>query len=324
MPVIKHESDSLSHTLIALDRGVDPLWLRHLPRTRDAIGDPETCSDRILSFGAFSHSHYPHPHNVFGWCRWLQQNDIQAVRCYLPGRKSWALLSAAVLGSIPISLYVTQWLERGDLGYLKLWKKRTHRFFCPANSIRRQLQAHGVPTDAIWVEAPKIQFSPAREVELADSKKQLQIQDNNFTILSLVPPHKPKALKDIVWTAAIVEHACPGVRLILSGESSPHDRSRLRDWEKMFKTENMVIFNTSSRGWDRGLMICDVVLAGDTNGKEAIRLLYARAAEKPVIAAGTCHHAFLTGYEKAILVDPPTPRQFAATILDRMQKYSHR
>ena len=73
-----------------------------------------------------------------------------------------------------------------------------------------------------------------------------------------------------------------------------------------------------------GLRTCDLVLAGSSAEKEAIRLLYARAEEKTIIAAGTTYYDFLKGYDKAILVDPPTPRQFAAAILERMGKYSQR
>ena len=84
----------------------------------------------------------------------------------------------------------------------------------------------------------------------------------------------------------------------------------------MFKTENMVILNPSSQGWDMGLRICDAVLAGNSSGTETLRLLYARAADKPILAAGKSHNEFLDGYGKAIFVDPPTPRQFASTLLN--------
>jgi len=322
MPVVTNDSDSISHTLLALDSGVDPLWLRHLPRTEDTTDPSDSNSARMVTLGTSSRSGFPHLHDVLGWRRWLQQKDIQEVRCYLPGRKSWALLSAAILRSIPISLYVTQRLEPGDLNYLKLWKKRTHRFYCAATSIRRQLLDHDVPAEMITEDAPEISFSPTSDVDLAHDKNQLQIHDQELIFLAMVSPQDHKSLRDIVWTAAIVEHACPGIRLILAGTTSDKDRMRVTDWETMFKTESMVMVYSTSQAWDMALQICDVVLAGDSAGKEMLRLLYAQAAQKPILAAGTCHNEFLEGYEKAVLVDPPTPRQFAATILDRIQVYS--
>jgi len=315
----------MSQTVIVLDTDVDPLWLRHPSQSIKATaGNQQARSDRIISLRSNAPSHYPHSHDLPGWHRWFKRNDIHELRCYLPGGKSWAILSAAVLGSIPISLYITRYLEAGELDYLKLWKKRTNRFYCAGNFIRQQLQAHDITADRIIIEAPAIQLPPSREVDLEQYKNQLELPRDIYTLLSLVPPHDPKALKDIVWTAAIVKHVFPEIRLIICGEYGQEDRLRLSDWGKMFKTSNMLILHPKPEEWDILTRVCDVVLAGGAGGKEVIRLHYAQAAAKPIVGGGTGYQKLIDGYENAYPVDPPTPRQFATTILDLMQAHLQR
>jgi len=315
----------MSQTFIVLDTDVDPLWLRHPSRSIKAkTGNQQAHSDRIISLRSNVPSDYPHSHDLPGWRRWFKRNDIHELRCYLPGRKSWAILSAAVLGSIPISLYVTRYLEAGELDYLKLWKKRTNRFYCAGNFIRQQLQAHDMAADRIIVEAPVIPLAPSNEVDLEKYKNQLELPNDIYTLLSLVPPQDPKALKDIVWTAAIVKHVFPDIRLIISGDYGREDRSRLSDWEKMFKTSHMLVLHPKPEEWDILVQVCDVVLAGSAGGKEVIRLHYAQATAKPIVGAGTGYKECSNGYDKAFGVHPPTPRQFAATILDLMQAHLQR
>jgi hypothetical protein len=312
-------STPMSQTVIVLDTDVDPLWLRHVPRSLpDNSGNQPPQGDRIISLGSNVPSQCPHFHDLFGWRRWFRQNDIQEVRCYLPGRKSWAILSAAVLDSISISQYVTRYLEAGELDYLKLWKKRTKRFYCAGNFIRQQLQTNGFAADRITVEDPVIPLSLSSEVDLEEYRKQLGLPKDYYTLLSLVPPQDPQALKDIVWTAAIVKHVYPDIRLIISGDYDPEDRLRLSDWERMFKTSNMLIFHQKPEEWDILIRVCDVVLAGGAVGKEVIRLRYAQAAAKPIVGSGPGYKECCNGYDKALQVRPSTPRQFAATILDLM------
>jgi hypothetical protein len=310
----------MSQTAIVLDTDVDPLWLRHLPRSpKDKTGNQQAHSDRIISLRSLSTTHYPYFRDVPGWRRWFKRNDIHELRCYLPGRKSWAILSAAVLGSIPISLYMTQYIEPRNFDYLKLWKHRTNRFYCAGNFISQQLQTNGVAADRIIVEEPVIQVSPSSEVDLEQYKNQLKLPSDNYTLLSLVPPQDLKALKDIVWTAAIVKHVFPDIRLIISGEYGREDRLRLSDWERIFKASNMLVLHPKPEEWDMLVQVCDVVLAAGACGKEAIRLHYAQAAAKPIVAGGKEYNEFINGYKNAFLVHPPTPRQFASTILDLMQ-----
>jgi len=313
----------MSQTVIVLDTDVDPLWLRHLPRSpNDKTGNQQAHSDRIISFRSLSTTSYPYFCDVPGWRRWFQRNDIQELHCYLPGGKSWAVLSAAVFCSIPISLYITRYLEPGELDYLKLWQKRTNRISCAGNLIRQQLQAHGLAADKIIVEPPEIPWPPSKEVDLESYKNRLELPDGVYTLLSLVPPQDPKALKEIVWTAAIVKHACPDIRLIVAGEFCREDRSRLIAWKKMFKIETMLLFYQKSDAWDILLRICNAVFTGKAPEKEVIRLLYARAAETPLITGGKKGKEFIDGYQNAIHVHPPTPRQFASVILDRMREFA--
>ena len=313
----------MSQTVLALDTDVDPLWLCHPSRSiKVKTGNQQARSDRIISLRSNVPSHYPHSHDLPGWRRWFKRNDIHELRCYLPGGKSWAILSAAVLGSIPISLYVTRYLEAGELDYLKLWKKRTNRFYCACTFIGQQLQSHGVPADRIIVEAPVIPLVLLSEVDLERYRNQLALPSDTYTLLSLVPPDKPKALQDIVWTAAIVKHIYPDIRLVISGDYGREDQLRLSDWEKMFNISHLLCLHPKSEEWDILVQVCDVVLAGSAGGQEVIRLHYAQAAGKPIVGGGKGYQKLIDGYEKAYPVDPPTPRQFAATILDLIQVHA--
>ena len=120
-------------------------------------------------------------------------------------------------------------------------------------------------------------------------------------------------------TAAIVKHVFPDIRLIICGEYGREDRARLSDWERMFKTSNMLLLHQTPEEWDLLTRVCDVVHAGSAGGKEVIRLHYAQAATCPIVGGGKVYQEFIDGYEKAYPVDPPTPRRFAVTILDLIQ-----
>lgn len=311
----------MSKTVIVLDAHVDPLWLGHLPQTiKEDNGSLSTQRDHIISLRSISTTKYPYCYNVFGWHRWLKQNNIQQLYCYLPGRKSWAILAAATLRSIPISLYITRRLEAGELDYLKLWKHRANRFYCAGNCIGQQLLAYGVAADTIIVEPPEIQRPTASKANLVQYKRQLNLPENMYTLLSLASPQDPGALQDIVWATSVAKHAYNDICLIVSGVYRREDRLRLADWETRFNAPNLLRLHQTPEEWGMLTQVCDTVLAGSACEKEVIRLLYARAAEKPIIGAGTGYKEYTDGYDNALHVHPPRPRQFTDAILNQIQK----
>lgn len=308
-------------TVTVLDTDVDPLWGRHLPRaTSNNTGNGPAHSQQVISLRAISAAHYPHRHNVFGWRRWLKQNDIQELRCYLPGRNSRAILSAALLASVPVSLYITRHLKTNEWKKLKLWKHRTERVYCPGNGIRQQLMAQGIAADKISVDIPDIQRSSVRKTDLVQYKRRLKLPENARILLSLAPPQDHMALLNIIWTAAMVKHVFNNTHLIVSGACTREDRSRLADWQRGFNTPDLLRLHPMPQHWDRLTQVCDLVLAGCDCDREVIRLRYAQAAGKPIVGAGIAFEEYTHGYENALPVHPPKPRQFAAAVLNQIQE----
>jgi len=295
---------------LAIIQNPDSLWLRYLRRAHDY-----GC---VIDLNDPSSGNRPHHNNIYQWRRWLLRYSVRQVHFWQPSGKCWAVIAAARLCDIPVTVCLTGRLPYTFPMAFKLLDKFTTEFNCAGNFIADQLYKNGIAGNKITVTVPTAAVDTVSDRQRIYTRQQISSHDP--VILALAGPDELSILKPAVWTAAMLKHAIANLRLVVAGNCSSQARQKLQYWQRMWDSQGMIYFADEAADWDQLVAACDVVLVASSNlGNGTLRLLHACLGQKPIVATAGQADEYLKNHKLAHLISDPHPRHTAAaalTILD--------
>ncbi|MBN2211263.1 MAG: hypothetical protein JW709_07690, partial [Sedimentisphaerales bacterium] len=124
-----------------------------------------------------------------------------------------------------------------------------------------------------------------------------------------------KGLRPAVWTASMVRYVVGSVQLVIAGRMTPEQQQRIAAWEKMWDSEGLCCLTKEAFGWEELMTICDMVLASGPRLEGLIRLVYAQAAGKHIIALRSECMELLVPNDHVHFVDRPCARELSRAVL---------
>ena len=88
-------------------------------------------------------------------------------------------------------------------------------FVCPSETARRCLRAIGVPSEACALIRDSVDVTAIEAANRADLRRQLEISPRQTAVLILPPVRRETGSLVAAWGAMLLEHARPGVRLLV-------------------------------------------------------------------------------------------------------------
>jgi hypothetical protein len=262
---------------------------------------------------------FPHLYNIIGWRRWLKKNRIGEIHFYQPDKSFFPLLTALRLLPLDITVHLTGYTERTILRMLSWLAPRWVQFRCAGKFLAEQLKQAGIPTNRITVDIPVPEIASVSQVAHDAIRRQIQSDCNtdsdSILLLALAEPDNVQGLYTICWATAILYHLSQNVRLVIAGPCTGTDERRFESWQQMWKVKNVIYFDKGRDDWDGLVAASDIVLVGNKNLKEVIRLVHVYAAGKIIVAHSGDGNEFLTGTGQARIVSSSDARSFARAIL---------
>lgn len=306
-------------SLILMDDGVDPLWRGHLDPPAGAAGAAGAGIRCVDLHEMALPGDLPHRWNLVGWIGRFRRRQFDRVHHYLPGRRGWPILAAAAWCRLPIHVHCTERLDPDALGRLRRGQRRLGGFTCAAEGIARQLRAAGIPRSKIQVTTPVVNQSD-RVVSPDDTWPPLpERRPDTILFLALDPPGRPLSLHLVAWAAAICWHVTPRLRLVIAGRGDRRQSRRIEQWKQMFHAPDLIHLDMRPDHWPQWLDACDAVVAGRDSADAVLRLGYARAAGKWIIAGSDLAGELPADYPRFRQVEHLRPRQLAARLLEFCQ-----
>jgi len=257
----------------------------------------------------------PHGHDVAGWRRWLKEQGIGRVHGYQPDKKARGILGGAAWLGLDIEITLTGEPSDSSLEMLRLLGRRVRCFNCVGTFVEGRLCGAGIEADKLHVAVPEVEPRQVSSAERQKWRDRLKGGSSPALVLALARPDNPQGLRMLAWSGALLQYMIGPTKVVVAGSGTREDWRCLRQWERMWQREHLFCGVGEAVDWDVLAAACDVVAVGDKQLREVIRLLHARAAGCSIMAGRGVAEEFLVGYDRAHLVSPGKPREWAGCLL---------
>ena len=308
----------MDRLLILLGAHLDALWRRYLKASiggDDHIQLVNLNTAAVAADSPYSVGGHPHGLDVIGWRRWLKERRIARVDCYDPTNNTLAALVGGRLLGIDNRIVLTGKCDPSALRRMGRLAPIVGRYCCWADFIAADLQRMGVKPSKIEVTAPVLPVGDLQSSQPLPS----QIEVGSPVLLALDSAVHTAAVHPAIKAAAILKHMTFGLKLVVAGPCTDAQCRHLLKRQRNFDADGMLYIDRDETDW---LVLCeaaDVVIATGPRLVEIMRLLHARQAVVPIVAAAGDHEEFLDDYDRAHIADSAEARPFAIAICDALK-----
>ncbi|MFH1497217.1 MAG: glycosyltransferase [Verrucomicrobiota bacterium] len=156
-------------------------------------------------------------------------------------------------------------------------------FVCPTETARRRLRAIGVASGACALIRDSVDFTGIETANRADLRRQLGISSEQTAVLILPPVRRETGSLVTAWGAMLLEHARPGVRLLVPDVGREAARvARLVDSCRLRGMLRRVEWRFSL---PELLAAADLAVYLPTGGAPLWGVAHAMAAGRPIVAS---------------------------------------
>jgi hypothetical protein len=192
------------------------------------------------------------------------------------------------------------------------------RFVCPSRAAQRRLWASGVPPDQCALVRDSVDRTAIETAHRATMRRQLHLLPEHVGVLILPPVRRETGALIAAWGAMLLEHARPGVRLIVPGVS--------REAARVVRLVESCRLHRMLRAVGRRYALPELLAASDlavyVPAKDASLsgVAYAMAAGRPIVAADVpVIRELLAPGRTAWLCEANNPREVCRRMLQALE-----